>query len=65
MRLARGHHAIMTGTIRGQCWDKNRPIPPFTLVNAIAETPVLLVFVVPIVGIELTTYRLQGGCSTN
>jgi hypothetical protein len=21
--------------------------------------------VVPIVGIELTTYRLQGGCSTN
>jgi hypothetical protein len=22
-------------------------------------------FVVPAVGIELTTYRLQGGCSTN
>lgn len=21
--------------------------------------------VVPVVGIELTTYRLQGGCSTN
>jgi hypothetical protein len=25
----------------------------------------LMQWVVPLVGLELTTYRLQGGCSTN
>ena len=29
------------------------------------EWPKCFILLVPLVGIELTTYRLQGGCSTN
>jgi hypothetical protein len=29
------------------------------------KSELFYIFVVPLVGFELTTYRLQGGCSTN
>ncbi len=38
---------------------------PTDLRQAVAEQPDREVFVVPAVGIEPTTFRLQGGCSTS
>ena len=38
---------------------------PSAVSVALHKTPKCLQVMVPLVGIELTTYRLQSGCSTN
>ena len=48
---------------------KEHKEPSMCLANLVSDiyyehVCLLLLFVVPDVGIELTTYRLQGGCST-
>ena len=57
-----------TGRLKDDCVGANRFLPTgLDGASAVKTASIRIsgVDVVPLVGIELTTYRLQGGCSTN
>ena len=58
-----------TGPVWGQygdSGDKKMPKKSPTLWKGfVYNLLILLIILVPIIGFELMTYRLQGGCSTN